>query len=346
MKNIITALIITVSLTACTKIIDIYNNDDFEPDLVVSSITAPGDKFKVVVSKTALPRQLDTTSYITNAVVQLYEDDILLENLQIVYPEPEEQYEPVDSFFNIFEAFENFKPPYYQSEYTAEDGHNYTIKVEAIDETVLKTFSFPDKVSSIDIALDDIEIEPIENGEMENGYFYFGGNAVANIIINDPPGKNYYMIDFFNYSYIFHFDTINHVLTDSIIGQQELTLYWSFNDELSDIQYVSGDFPSGRGSGYILNDELFSEQSFSIQPELFIHGEAAADQDIVIYYNIITISEDLFRYYASKEKTNASDGNPLVEPVNLYSNIDGGNYGLITGYNVHTDSLIIVNDWE
>ena len=334
MKKILQLSILIVLLSGCFKNIDIFDDSNFETHLVVNSITSPDNHFKVYVSRTAIPKQLDSTVFVLDAKVEVYENNQLIETLEHYYPAPPQMWWTLNR-------------PYYTSDFIAQDGHTYTIKIEALGKTVEKEFSFPEKVKTVDISVTNKEFEL---NPYDNGYFYYWLENDLNITINDPAGKNYYMIDFYAHEHGFYLDTIVEsgdtliFPTDSVISLYTYYHDWYFNDDLSDIQNITGGMPDredGYSYAYILNDELFSEQSYNIQGLLSFYGDFKEGDDIWLYYRVITISEDLFNFFVTAQKAQMTQGNPFVEPVNVYSNIEGDNYGLITGINVYIDSLIV-----
>ncbi|MEA3450285.1 MAG: hypothetical protein U9Q83_00110, partial [Bacteroidota bacterium] len=80
-KNIILFFAIIMSF-ACHKDYNIYNESDFEAKIVLHSFASPDSILRVFVTKTVVPEQLDTNIFIKNAIVELYENDVFVENLE------------------------------------------------------------------------------------------------------------------------------------------------------------------------------------------------------------------------------------------------------------------------
>ncbi len=313
-------LSIIILLSGCFKNIDIYDDEIFEPVLIVNSIVGPDAPFIVQVSKTSVPKQLDSSVFVLDAKVQVFENDQLLGTLSL-------------SGW-IFGKV-------YMSDFDAKEGHTYTIKVEALDKTIKKEVALPEKVSSVNISFSDTLLDIYSS---ENSFVNFSCDSKLNITIDDPSGKNYYMFDFYSYSYGFLYDEINDIVTDSILETHKEYYSIYFKEEFTDIQYVQGRIPYlfSYEDSPILNDDIFSEQSFTFQPNLWFGGtiNPSEENELVLYYRVFTISEDLFNYYVTVDKAQRAEGNPFVEPVNIYSNIENS-YGIITGFNYHLDSIII-----
>ncbi len=341
MKQIIFVISITILFAACSRTIPLYTDDSFEPNLVISAILGPQMPIQVYVSKTALPTQLDSTIFIKDAKVQILENEQVVANLSLKYPEMlQEEY---------MNAWLEGLRPYYTADYQLLDGHTYTLKIEAMGKTITKEFSFPEKVSNVAVNFNGFPWAMIE----ENGWYNCNYDSTVTLTINDIPGKNYYMIDLFIKQPEFFWDSINGVLTDSVIvfEEQHLGLYSA--DIMNDIKgimvqipYISAEYSAGNSFyfaySYLYSDALFNQSVLTFNNYLHLYQYLKENQDLVIYYRLITVSEDLFNYYISEEKVFNTEDNPFVEPVNLYSNIESTeDYGLIATYNYHFDSIVI-----
>ncbi len=328
---ILSAISIVMLIASCHKDIDIYNADDFNAQIVVNSITGVDSTIKVFVTKSVIPGQLsDSTIKINNAIVKLYEDGIFKENLTYV-----------NLPFNL--GYENPSKPYFKSNYIASQNHTYTIEVEAIEQKATAEFSFPTRVSTVELL--PKECTSFDTSEYMNSYCDYYLNFPLDITINDPEDeKNYYMINVFVKRYDFAYDTIQEILYDTIYSDINVNGWLGFDNTITDVQYVNAPIPSSDkpwDRSYIFNDEVFNGQEFSTTLNANISGEKLKDvNEITLYYQVFTISTELFNYYVSINKYNQTSGNPFVEPVNIFSNVEGG-IGIVAGYNMHYDSLQI-----
>lgn len=329
--NIIKTLILftaIVFISSCYKDIDIYNSDDFQSHLVVNAIVGADSIIKVTVLKSAIPGQLDSTIGIDSAIVKVFEDG---------------QYKGTLARADVPVMLDINALPFYYSDFPAREGHIYTIEVEALGQKATAELSFPQKVSTVELSPQQYDY--MDTSNIGNGYIDFWADFPLKITINDPAGKNYYMIAIYTKGYGFLVDTLTWQITDSIMSTHIKYGGVYFYDLFNGAQYVSATLPfenqSWRMGTIIFNDELFSEQSFTATPTANIEGTVKKDaQTMTMYYQVITISEDLFNYYTSTNKYNMTEGNPFVEPVNIFSNVQGG-IGIVAGYNIYLDSIEI-----
>ncbi|HBL33986.1 MAG TPA: hypothetical protein DDZ96_09270 [Porphyromonadaceae bacterium] len=68
--------------------------------------------------------------------------------------------------------------------------------------------------------------------------------------------------------------------------------------------------------------------------------EEETDEEVTEEYQVIIaeVSKDFYRYVVSANKADNADGNILVEPVQIYNNVENG-IGILAGYRSHTVSL-------
>lgn len=321
MKKIIIIISVAILFSGCYKDILLYGDEDFEKTLVINSFTRPGDIFVVNVTQTGKPRQLDSTIFIKDANVAIYEGD------------------------NLVGYLTNYQSEYYFSDFVAEDNHEYTVKVKYKDMEATGEIIFPKTPPNIDVNLEPIGFN-VELYDLENGYYQFYSDYKMNVSIDDIAGKQFYMLYFYTKNPSFVYDTVTWMPTDTIFEYRNDEVYYYFDDLVSDIQYISAPIPTNvfytefSNYTYVFNDELFDESTFSFSADVWISNTIKPEDadNLKLYYNVINISEDLFSYYVSKNKYDMTNGNPFVEPVNIFSNVVGG-YGLVTGYNQISDSI-------
>jgi len=331
MKKITIIYLVLISLFAsCKRDIELYNTDDFEPELVVNSTLVNDQYIYVLVSKTGVPLQLDSTIFIKDAIVEIYENDILKETL----PFYEMYSDTLDrSFYN--------HTPHYKSSFKINSENTYTVVVKAMNKTVTKDVIFPAEATNTEVEFSDLYLQDTFN--LENGYMYCQFSFSSRITINDNDGKDYYFIALYSKNYSFDFDTITFEYGDTIT---DTSLYYTSvydDNELVDIQSVWCNFVIDQTSigGKIYNDVLFSGQSYNINSgDGYLGTTIEVGEAVKIYYQTFTLSEDLFKYFVSEQKNYSSIGNPFVEPVNIYSNLNNA-LGIISGINSTVDSVII-----
>ena len=329
--NIIKTLIfasIIIFISSCYKDIELYNSDDFESHLVVNAVICADSTISLTVLRSVVPGQLDSTIDIENVVVRVFEDGqpkgTLTRNDAPVYLD-----------MDVL--------PHYVSDFPAREGHIYTFEIEALGQKVSAELSFPEKVSTVELELGDYLYSDTYN--LSNSYIQYWTEFPLSITINDPVGKNYYMLAIYSKNYGFILDTITWLPTDTISEKHNEYGSVSFYDLYNEVQYVNAPLPFSlnywSGQTIIFNDEIFSEESFLVTPTANLGFLAKnGDNTAMLYYQVITISEDLFNFYSSINKYEATANNPFVEPVNIFSNIEGG-IGIVAGYNMYLDSIEI-----
>ena len=84
--------------------------------------------------------------------------------------------------------------------------------------------------------------------------------------------------------------------------------------------------------GLLLKDILFDGQETEITIQSTELGYSYLDEVVVI---LRSVSEDYYRYKTTLALQASTSGDPLAQPVNVYSNLDGG-FGIFAGYSQST----------
>jgi hypothetical protein len=94
--------------------------------------------------------------------------------------------------------------------------------------------------------------------------------------------------------------------------------------------------------GIAFSDKSFNGQKHSLT--IFISRESIAHiqsgKEYYIHFRLHSITEEYFKYIKVLNLYNKNLGNPLAEPVMVYSNVTGG-YGMFTGTSVSSDSILM-----
>lgn len=321
---ILTIIVIFITaLSSCHKDVPLYTDKNYKGTLVVYSVCAPNEPIKVKVSTTSLPKQLDSTAFVTNATVTVTDNTGTKTTLK------------------------HSKNGEYYSDFKTNKDQEYAITVEYNNQKTTGKIIFPTTPNPIEIKIAD-KISATTTFENESEYAQITSNINFEAIITDKPEKQYYMLYFFSKSSDFyaHVDTITDTVTYHILRTYLSPNYFTLEGGMTDYRYISGILPfndttiSFYGSTYIFNDDFFSGNSFKFSSQINATPTIKKTnlKDIKLYYRFVNISEDLFKYFSSITKYQNSNSNPLVEPVNIFSNVEGG-FGLITGYNQIIDSL-------
>ncbi len=332
--KIISLIAILFALTSCNR--DIILEESYTEDLVVNAVWYPNSKPLISVSHTAPVGTFDTNCYITNARVEIYENG------------------------NLIDVPKNLYQDEYLSNIVVSEDKSYELKVKYADKEVRGEIKFPAKPAKPTITLqeDASNFGSVNDFWGEEDYVSIDKSFKTKVKIDDIPGKQYYMILFYTRYPTFFIN--NKDLPDSLFKYVLMPLHYyiDYSNENGtgfspEMEFIQGDLPSSLEfpinfeKGIIIPDNFFSEASYSIDLELNISSVVKLKEnnlaDIVLYYRIVNLSQDLFDYNSSVYKHNMNSFNPFTEPITITSNAEGG-LGLITGYNQIFDSLYYTID--
>ncbi len=131
------------------------------------------------------------------------------------------------------------------------------------------------------------------------------------IEINDPAGEANY--------YLFRPLTISDAEcpTDDF---EDCTLRRSSDESINIAQSPDPLLQDIEGYGFVLNDERIDGQTYTVRI-------SAEGQEAYHFLEVLTLTEDGYRYFLSKGAYDRSEGNPFAEPVNVHENVEAG-YGI------------------
>jgi hypothetical protein len=167
-------------------------------------------------------------------------------------------------------------------------------------------------------------------------------HLTCNIEFNDPGDEtNYYLFSIFKIQNFYSFrdcHTLGFLCNDPIVEEKLTTGMGSSvgNDPLRGIVFsdktINGqkyNFTVTIG-GNDLGEPFRSDGSDPGDP--YSHNKS-------VYFRLYSITEDYFKYLQTLNKYSKSYDNPLSDPVQVYSNVTGGN-GIFAGAAVSSDSLV------
>jgi len=133
------------------------------------------------------------------------------------------------------------------------------------------------------------------------------------VFLQDQQGvKNYYEVTILKryYNYIYNsttgtYDTL--AVYEYPIGAD------GFNDP--NVQF-------GFGSGGLISDQFFDGQAYKFQARFYGNNGGSSDSTVTI--RVRNVTEDYFKWSRSYEANYNADGNPLVEPVSVFHNLENG----------------------
>ncbi len=324
--KIITISIILSFLTSCHR--DIILKNDYEKDLVLNAFCFPNEKPSVMVAFSAPPGGFDTTYFVNDAEVAIYEND------------------------NLVKVLSNCGLGEYSADIVLNENKNYTVKAKYQDREAIGEIKFPKKPAKANIKIRNESYAFVHPYNEKFVEIYL--DLDVNITLNDIPERQNYMLVFYAKKPIFEYETYQE---DSVIGYSYEPLYFYIaSDNLLDDftieeRFDVGDIPASSrfpysSYEYIFSDITFSEAAFSFDTSIDFSTlkPNTADEDgkktdsIVLYYRLVTVSEDWVDFNISKYKYENSVDNPFVEPVSVLTNVKGG-LGIVAGFNEIVDSV-------
>ncbi|MBX2876726.1 MAG: DUF4249 domain-containing protein [Saprospiraceae bacterium] len=285
-----------------------FKVDPPAPDLLVSSNFQDHSAIQVEVSKiTYDAARVGQKEFINDAIVSIYEDNTLLEELAVVYP----------------------TTPRAQAVYSSSDivpaiGKEYLIQVEVEGFRMVTARSIiPARVEIKDFTVGQV----VETQTPESNLVFY--NFPVYIAYDDPAGEeNFY-----------HLKIAQEIVEFSIIEGDTLPSRAfrrniNFSSELDD-NFVNAYF----AGGVLLQDDPFGGQygfdmNVAINPGFQKLGR--------LFVELRTVSEEYYRFHNSLDRIEQQGGNTggFQEAVIPYNNIENGS-GIFAGYTAAMDSITI-----
>ena len=319
----LTVIVLAVMIHAgCETVID-YRGPETEPRAVIYALLEPDMFISVTVSESHSVFQVPwQPRQIKDATVRVYRDGELLETLAYTGTEPADENAAVSPH-----------SPYSSATIKPEFGHTYRIEVlipgypAAYGETRL-----PDPVdveiadtSSSDIGYGNrqlnVKLRFRDPADEENYYRFTAPATIGNYYAfpgepYDPGQKVYIRSDDLNYGGLSD-PIISPMQDDDIFGIYPQNEYYVFTDEL---------IP---GKEYTLNLK-YSGLNLNTENYEFLRAS----------FRLNSITRDLYLYLQSYSVYGQTEGNPLAEPVPVYTNIING-LGIVGALSFKQDSLKI-----
>ncbi|MFK7983399.1 MAG: DUF4249 domain-containing protein [Saprospiraceae bacterium] len=286
-----------------------------EPQIVVTSNFAPGEPFKVTVTKSKNLLTNEADEFVNNAVVRIFSS----------------QGKELDKL-----PLNNFHTPFYESKrIVPESGKAYRLQVEVPGkETILAEDIVP-----LPVALTAIEMDTIEIFGETAEQIYKVSIAVH---FTDPIGaQDYYHLSLFNHSEDSEEGTPmdGYNGTTGRTGASVLTPLMPLESDKNN-PAVTFHFEDG---GVLFTDEDFDGQKAALTFYSLLSFDNEAHQGKVVG-ELRTVSKDYYLYHTSLSRQIANKDRPFVEPISVYSNIENG-LGIFSGYALYRDSVSITSSF-
>jgi hypothetical protein len=261
--------------------------------VVISNFTNL-DGIQVRVSKSRSPLDSGPTEYLSYAKVEIWENDVLLERLNLNDTRGEEI-------------------PFYSSEMTKPRiGVDYTVKVSAKGfETVTATSRIPERVS-----LDSVLIEKLVTTPEDPGFVNYHFDLA--IYFTDPQSEsNFYHVNVFQKNFI---------PSKSGIDPVEQTVKLIFGSEVNN-NYMVANYDGG----LLIEDKLIDGKAVKIPIPMALRLPAHVQNLDEFVVELRSVSEEYYLFHASVSRQQESDNLPFSDPIVLFNNIRNGQ-GIFAGY--------------
>lgn len=268
--------------------------DDFTPKLAVVSNFSTKDGIQVQVSKTRSPYGNSQTEYVTNAKVEIWEGNRLLERLSLI-------------------DTRSVETPFYTSEFLKPQiGVDYTIKVSAKGfETVTATSRIPETVN-----LDSVKIENLLAKPDDPGYKMYKFDLT--VYFTDPGvERNFYHVNIFQK---------NTIPIKEGIENENIIKKLVFDSDINN-NYIVANYDGG----LLIEDRPINGLSLRIPIPITLRlPEHVQNLDEMIV-ELRSVSEEYYLFLSTLSRQRNNEDLPISEPVVVYNNIRNGQ-GVFAGY--------------
>ena len=275
-----------------------------EPELGVISEFTQDKNLEVRVFEARFLVGEQETRYIENAMVSIFEGDMVLDRLRF------------DSSMN---------PPRYISEsFKPTSNVEYRILVEAEGyRSVMATSRVPVQIPIEGVAVSALNIEAAE----DDGLRQVSYDVAVNF--NDPAEEvNYYHINF-----------LQEVWGNK--REEGSDDYFPDGPELRKVSFSpshhSEDFTAFTQGGLLFSDETFEGEAFDTRFALRLHLQDKEELGKLLV-ELRAVSEEYYLFQTSLSLQGSNPGQPLDDGVSIYNNIENGR-GIFAGYNFSQASI-------
>jgi len=307
-------LVFALLSTGCRKYLD-FEGEDLQPRLVLNGLAIADSVLTVQLTNSRGVIDPGALAAVTNGQVRVFDD----------------QGDLVEELVHVGEGK-------YRGTVTIVPGSVLAVKAEA---TGLEAVQATDRVP-LAVPVQQWDTATIATNSGGSG---FDQNSLEiTLTINDPGDRsNFYLIEgFVGQDFIIEefFDPISGTLiTDTIFFDEPVwsRAYFSTTD-----QVLISESGAGLGEtrvyfgGAAFRDQFFNgnTRTFTVRLEGFFRSST-------LDLRLVSISEAAFRYYRTLERYAYADGDPFSEPVQVFTNVQGG-LGIWAGTNVEQ---VIIEIW-
>ena len=288
--------------------------------IVINGLITTDNLLNVKITKSSYINDIRGAAYLSStdldsAEVRFYQNSTCIDSLHHVY----------DDYFYAWNVF--YIGNYWSQSVYPTPGQEYKV--------VAKVPGLPDASAST-IIPNPVRIEHVDTSRIilaPGSYYNNNVGMQFKIEFSDPVNEpNYYLLKIYLITYWVPFpdsSTIGFICIDPIV-EERLS-----SDELKGIAF---------------SDKVINGQRYSLK--VIVKGETIGkpfidypqsswqeDHRTTVFFQLYSITEEYFRFIQSLNLYYKNYGNPLAEPVLMYSNVNGG-YGMFSGAAVSTDSIV------
>jgi hypothetical protein len=313
MKNLFYLVLIIILFVECEK--EKFAIPDTGRKIVINSLITTDSIFGINVSSSLI---MDDSSrfvqenFLNNATIVVYENGEFKDSLK---------YSEVRNLGDFFLVPNNYS----SKQIIPATGNEYKIVVSSPGKPEAKaSITIPSFVEIEKVDTSRIKIIKTEEWQSDEA-------MICDVAFTDPANeKNFYLF------YVYHSQN------DDKAGILNYNL--TFNDPIIEEELDHGSQPFGvafsdksiNGSRHqfrvILDGNIFKLHNYDLYSPFKVYERK-------VYFRLYTVTEDYFKYIQSLNLFFKNYKNPLAEPTQVYSNVEGG-YGIFAGAAVSSDSII------
>jgi Domain of unknown function (DUF4249) len=322
MRYLPALMILAIAAVSCESVIE-FKGDGADPKPVIYSILHPDSLIKVSVAVShAVFDERYEPKQITNAVVRVFRDDVLIETLTYESPGPKPDWTPADPYSRYVSVTN--RPVY---------GSTYRIEVEipgtgtASGETMLPA---------------QVPIIRIDTGSVMAEW----GDRLLDVKVKfrDPAGEaNHYRVTARGTggSYYGNKDEPYLPFNPVVVTEADFS-FGVYNEPLITPKQDDDIFGMYLQNTYnLFNDELIAGKEYDLTLRYHYMQPVPEYYEFThLFFSLHSVSPDLYQYLQSLSAHMQTKENFLAEPVMVYTNVSNG-LGVVGAMSTYTDSLKI-----
>ncbi|WP_282039022.1 DUF4249 family protein [Saccharicrinis aurantiacus] len=297
--------IVLFFILSCEKDIA-YNGEELTNFMVLNSILTADSLIECRITRSNTLLESGEIQSIDDAEVNLYKDGEFVETLK-------------KNYFGDYFSEAGIRSEV-GSNYAIKCSHNKYASIEA-SEAILTPV--------------DAKILSMEEGLSSSNNYYYGGSGEVlkfRVQINDLKGNDFYRLRVYGPSVSYDYD---YESEESSISMQQgnYTMYVNSKDPVLNGNKVvtENDFEDNPYNEYtVFDDILFDGESYVLQfevdnPTIWFENEEEKKWYLdEIKVDVQHISEGLYKNFVTVTASNYYGDSPFSEPVQIYSNVEGG----------------------